>query len=372
MSPAPKPLPPKPYDPAEATREIVSFAKSLGFALVGVASASESRYVRHMTSWIAEGKHGTMDYLARDEALRFDPRRHLNGTRSFIMVADRYATRGDVSEASTPGQGRIARYARGRNYHEVMKRRLHKMADAMRIRFPGADFRSFVDTAPVLERELAELCGLGWIGRNTMLIHPRVGSYVLLGGAATTLELAVPAEQIRHADACGTCTRCIDACPTGAISPYSVDASRCVSYLTIERRIDVPDQLIAGIGDRIYGCDVCQEVCPHNSARAEGDGVADVLPAFAVTRISLPILDVLSWDERTRREAFTNSAMKRAPLGVMRRNAVIAGFNQIRTDCAGDQHHAIESRIREIASDETEDPLVRNAAIKAVESLSKN
>jgi epoxyqueuosine reductase len=371
MSPAPKPLASKPYDPAEATREIVDFATSLGFALVGVTQASQSRHVEHMRAWIADGKHGTMDYLARDEALRFDPRRHLEGTRSFIMVADRYATRGDVSEPPVSGQGRIARYARGRNYHDVMKRRLHKMADAMRIRFPGADFRSFVDTAPVLERELAELCGLGWIGRNTMLIHPRVGSYVLLGGAATTLELATPADQVRHADACGTCTRCIDACPTGAISPYSVDASKCVSYLTIERRVDVPDHLIAGIGDRLYGCDVCQEVCPHNSARAEGEGTKDVLPAFKVARISLPILDVLSWDEQARRQAFTNSAMKRAPLGVMRRNAVIAGLNQIRANVAGEARAEIESKIRDIAADSSEDPLVRNAAVKAVESFSK-
>lgn len=368
MSPAPRALPPQPYDPAEATREIVAFARGIGFALVGVTAAAPTRWKEHLEGWLASGQHGSMDYLAKDHSLRLDPRGHLPETRSFIMVADRYADRGDTARDAAPGQGRIARYARGRNYHEVMKRRLHKLADAMRIRFPGADFRSFVDTAPVLERELAELCGLGWIGKNTMLIHPRVGSYTLLGGAATNLELALPADQTRVADACGTCTRCIDACPTGAITPYSINASRCVSYLTIERRDAIDPSLLSGIGDWIYGCDVCQEVCPHNSARGEGHVVPDALPVYDHARRSLPLLDVMRWDEAARREAFRSSAMKRAPLGVMRRNAVIAAMNQLLA-APYQSDDPLRAEISVIASRPDEDPLVRHAAIEAVRRL---
>lgn len=359
MSPAPKALPPQPYDPAEATRAILAMTRDLGFTLAGIAPAAPTRWRAHLERWLAEGKHGSMEYLARDHGLRTDPRGHLEGTRSFVMVADQYAARGDVPGVGEPGRGRIARYARGRNYHEVMKRRLHKLADAMRVRFPGADFRSFVDTAPVLERELAELAGLGWIGRNTMLIHPRIGSYTLIGGAATNLELAIPAGQVRAPDACGTCMRCIDACPTRAITPYSVDASRCISYLTIERREPVAPDLARATGDWIYGCDVCQEVCPHNSARAEGAGVGAPLPVYEGARGSLSLLEVLAWDEAARRAAFTSSAMKRAPLAVMRRNAAIAAANQLR---AGADLPELRAALARIVADPAEDPMVRAAA----------
>ncbi|MFZ4574314.1 MAG: tRNA epoxyqueuosine(34) reductase QueG [Phycisphaerales bacterium] len=369
MSPAPRALPPQPYDPAEATREIVASAKALGFSLVGIAPAAPSRWKRFLEDWIQSAKHGSMDYLERDTPLRLDPRGHLPDTRSFVMVADQYAIRGDAAGTIPPGHGAIARYARGRNYHEVIKRRLHKLADAMRLRFPGADFRSFVDTAPVLERELAELAGLGWIGKNTMLIHPRIGSYTLLGGAATNLELAVPVEQTRAADACGTCTRCIDACPTGAITSYSVDASRCVSYLTIERRLPIEPPLAERMGDWLYGCDVCQDVCPHNSPRSEFAPVGEVLPAYRPQRSSLSLLEVMRWDEPARREAFKSSAMKRAPLEVMRRNAVIAAANQLRTrNGARDDEltRTLLAEIRRIAADSGEDPLVRGAAADAL------
>ncbi len=172
------------------------------------------------------------------------------------------------------GIGRVARYAQGKNYHWVIKNRLHAMSDQLRLEYPEAKFRTFVDTVPVLERELAEMAGIGWQAKNTMVINARLGSYLLLGGVATTLELLPPPEQVRSPDHCGTCTRCIDACPTQAITPYSVDGSRCISYLTIEHREVIDPALHEAMGDWVYGCDICQEVCPHNSAESVDAGGA--------------------------------------------------------------------------------------------------
>src|SRR5262249_20142541 len=144
--------------------------------------------------------------------------------------------------------------------------------DSLRERFPAEQFRAFVDTAPVMEREHAARAGLGWIGKHTLIIHPRLGSYMLLGGVLTTMDIPAPAAQRRVTDHCGTCTRCIDACPTAAITPYSVDATRCISYLTIEHRGEIDPALHEGIGDWLFGCDVCQEVCPHNGGRDQTPG----------------------------------------------------------------------------------------------------
>jgi epoxyqueuosine reductase len=253
----------------------------------------------------------------------------------------------------------VARYARGRDYHVVMKKRLHALADALRARFAGEEFRAFVDTAPVLEREYAARAGLGWIGRNSLLIHPRVGSYVLLGGLLTTMELEAPLEQTVVADHCGTCTRCVEACPTGAIAgggERSVDASRCISYLTIERRLPVAEEFHRAMGDWVYGCDVCQEVCPHNSAR-EGPGVM-VREEYAPSRRGFDLLGVLGWTEEDRRREFGGSAMKRATLAMMKRNAVIAVGNELsRRADAG-----LRARLEEIAADEGEEGMVRETA----------
>jgi epoxyqueuosine reductase len=303
-----------------------------------------------------------MTYLGEALDVRLEPGRVLDGARAFVVVADRYAPRGDEDDTRS-GVGRVARYARGKNYHDVVKRRLHRVADAMRVRFPGSDFRTCVDTAPVPERELAALAGLGWIGKNTMLIHPRVGSYVVLGVMATTLDLAPATDQTP--DHCGTCTRCIDACPTGAITPYSVDASRCVSYLTIERREVIPPALHRGVGDWIFGCDVCQEVCPHNSAREAGQEGASggVNPAYAPARRGFDLLGVLGWTEEDRREAFRGSAMKRATLAIMKRNALVAAGNALeRGDMPAHEATALRARIGAIAADDGEEDLVRSSA----------
>lgn len=278
-----------------------------------------------------------MSYLARNVEARSDPCELLPGVRSVIMVADLYASRDDnIDEPLLPGHGRIARYARGRDYHVVIKKRLHALCDRLRAEHPGAGFRAFVDTAPVLEREYAARAGLGWIGKHTLLIHPRLGSYLLLGGVLTTLELQPPSEQEEVPDHCGTCTRCIDACPTRAISERSVDASRCISYLTIERREPVAPEFYEKIGTWLYGCDICQEVCPHNSTRAAGVGPAgSVPPEYAPVNDSFDLLEVLGWREEDRAREFRGRALKRATLDMMKRNAAIVLKNSatpVKTD----------------------------------------
>jgi epoxyqueuosine reductase len=342
---------------------VLEACRNLGFAASGIASAGPSGFARELASWLERGMHGTMEYMSRDVGIRLDPRGLLEGTTSFIMVADQYASRGD-GVAMPRGHGRIARYARGRNYHEVIRRRLHRLADALRERIPGSEFRTFVDTAPVLERELAQLAGLGWHAKNTMLIHPRLGSYLLLGGIATNVRLAVPATQMRVTDHCGTCTRCIDACPTAAITPLTVDARRCISYLTIEHRGEIAHEFHGAMGSWIYGCDVCQEVCPHNSARGE-EIATPTHPDYAPRAASIALLDVLGWSEQSRGEAIQTTAMKRASLEMMKRNALIAAGNALREGADA----GLEARVREIAADEAESELVRNTAASVASGL---
>jgi len=294
------------------------------------------------------------------------------------MVADFYARRGETDEQAEPGAGRIARYARGRDYHDVLKRRVLRLCDQVREHFPGAATRAFCDTAPVPERELAAACGLGWIGKHTLLIHPTRGSWMLLGGFLTTLELAPPTAATIEPDRCGSCTRCLDACPTGAITPYSVDAGRCISYLTIEHESPIEPALADGLGDWLLGCDVCQEVCPHNSARhgASGGGGGEVRPEYAPRRRGFDLLEVLGWDEPTRRARFATSAMKRVTLEQVKRNALlllgqtlvsrgrehadaarVAGNPAPTTDLA-----PLLDRLTDLAWDPGESPLVRSVA----------
>ncbi len=354
------------HDPVELSQRIGAMALSLGFAAVGIAPAQPTQWEHILREWLVSGMGADMDYMARDLPLRLDPRGHLANTRAFIMVADQYAARGACDDPPlSPGQGRIARYARGRDYHAVMKRRLHRLADTMRSQIPGADFRSFVDTAPVLERELASLAGLGWQAKNTMIIHPRLGSYLLLGGAATNLPLVALPGQQPVADACGTCTRCIDACPTKAITPYRVDGSRCISYLTIERRTPIEPALHEPMGTWLYGCDICQEVCPHNSPREGRASIGDPHAAYRSARDSFDLLEVLEWDAPRRTQALIASPMKRASLAMMKRNALIAAGNWLR-------HHdlpELRERLRRASLDPDEPDLVRSTAAAVVEGL---
>ncbi len=358
-------------------------ARRRGFALAGVAVVTPPGREDALRGWVESGKHGDMAFMADQLAERCDPRAVLAGARSVLMVGDLYASRDEwhadpdadpdvditaegVDRGGHAGRldhvGRIGRYARGRDYHHVIKRRLHGLADELRERFPGERFRTFTDSAPVLERDHAIAAGLGWIGKHTLVIHPKLGSWMVLGGFFTTLELEAPATQAIHADACGTCTRCIDACPTDAITPYSVDATRCISYLTIERRGAIDERYWRGMGDWIAGCDVCQEVCPHNSRRATGVAAHD---AYAPRRIGFDLLDVLRWDEATRRARLTGSSLKRITLTMMKRNALIAAGNALER---GDDDGLLAA-VRDLAWSAREDELVRTTARRVLARL---
>ncbi len=325
----------------------------LGFALSGVCDAAPVARHAEFRAWLAEGKHGSMDYLARNTDARVDPGRVLPGARSVIMVADVYRLRGTREEAATEdalanGRGTIATYARGRDYHKVIKKRLHLLCDELRGRFPTAGFRAFVDTAPVMERDLAQRAGLGWIGKHTLLIHPAIGSCFLLGGVLTTLEIKSSAAPVP--DHCGTCTRCIDACPTQAITPHSIDAGRCISYLTIENRGVIDDRFHSAIGNWLYGCDICQDVCPHNSVRPPGADTGRMNPEYAPRRDSFDLLDVLGWTEDDRRREFAGTALTRATLAMMKRNAVIVAGNAISDGCPEPLRSELLGSLKELAT----------------------
>ena len=362
-------MPPERDTAARHAQQLIEVARTLGFARVGVCDAAPSRHAEELRRWLDAGRHGSMAYLEANHDIRTDPARLLEGTRAFLVVADQYASRNDPPDPASDDQGtprgRVARYARGRDYHKVIKKRLHELCDRALEAFPGESFRAFVDTAPVPERELAQRAAIGWTGKHTLTIHPRLGSYLLLGGVATTLRLKPPQTQTPVADHCGVCTRCIDACPTDAITSYSVDASRCVSYLTIERRRPIDPAYFEPIGEWIFGCDICQEVCPLNTPRPPSVGVGRPREDYAPARDGFDLLEILGWTEDDRRRAFTASALKRATLAMMKRNALIALANAMRTS----PNPRWRARIESIAADESQDPLVRQTAADVLASL---
>jgi epoxyqueuosine reductase len=341
-----------------------------GFAMAGVCEARPSEYGAELDAWLLAGKAGSMGYLAQHAEIRKDPALFVTGVRSLIMVADQYAVRGDRDDVVDASHGRVARYARGRDYHIEMKDRLHAVADRLRGEFPGHEFRAFVDTAPVLEREHAVRAGLGWIGKHTLVINPKLGSWFLLGGIATTLEIPVQGGHEVVTDHCGSCTRCIDACPTGAISERSVDATRCISYLTIEHRGDVPQELAAKLDDWVFGCDVCQEVCPHNSQRGAGMDVGHANEAYAPRVKTLGLLDVLGWRSEDRSRVLSGSAMKRARLSMLKRNAMLVMTQAVVEGRVGAaEREALKKRLMEIAGDVGEEEMVRDEAGRCLERM---
>jgi epoxyqueuosine reductase len=355
-----------PDEIAERTRRVLGRCRELGFALAGVADPRPSDHAEAVRRWFAEGRHGSMAWLADEVEARLDPARLLSGVRSVICVADRYA--GPSLPIADPGltdrpRGAIARYARGGDYHEVIKKRLKRLVRELREEFPGERFRHACDLLPLLERELAARAGLGAIGKHTLLIEPGAGSWVLLGEVLTTLPLAIdPASSPGpRRDPCGTCTRCIDACPTRAITPFSVDASRCLAYTTIEHRGEVPEEFHAPTGAWLFGCDVCQEVCPHNLPTRRKRREASVRPDYAERTAHLDLLEILGWSEEDRRRATRASPLRRCLLASFKRNALICLGNALAG--RGDfDAIALRERVAAIARDPAEDPLVRTTA----------
>lgn len=250
---------------------IKAAADALGFVACGIAPLGPSRHAEALDSWLAQGYGGTMRYLHRQAARRKDPGRIVPEARSVVVVLENYLPR-------TPaGSGvKIARYARGRDYHDVTLARLQVLAEALRAE--GATVaRPWIDAGPVPERELAQRAGLGWIGKNTMLIRPGTGSWFFIGTIFTDLDL--PADPPFALDRCGSCTRCLDACPTQAfVEPRVLDATRCISYLTIEQKGPIPEDMAPRLEGWAFGCDICNEVCPWNERFAVPTGVTGFEP----------------------------------------------------------------------------------------------
>jgi epoxyqueuosine reductase len=343
---------------------VIARAKALGFALAGVCRAEACEHQQVVRDWLGAGKHGSMSYLADDLEARLDPEKMMPGVRSIVMVGDLYSMRGRADDAPNDGRtGRIARYARGGNYHEVIAERLETLRDELSREHRGEQFRVFVDMSPVHERQHALRAGLGWVGKHTLIIHPRIGSWFVLGGIMTTLELEPPPEQRIESDHCGSCTRCIDACPTGAITPYVVDGSRCISYLTIERRGPIEDHWHRPMGDWLFGCDICQEVCPHNSPRPQPG--AEPNSAYASSAPGMDLLTLLGWTPSDRAREMRSSALRRARLEMLKRNALIAAGNLL----AHRPDAELLRRVSELSRDPHEPELVRTTAQQVLRLL---
>lgn len=264
--------PPASIEEREALR---SDALDLGFLQVGFAPAAAPLHADAYSDWLHQGAHAEMGWLAREDAIRrrLNPRDALPGCRTLVMVSLGYAALSETQSRGTsddPARSLVARYAAGRDYHLEFEERLARLASLVQERWPVATARPYVDYGPVLERDHAQRAGLGWIGKNTMLIHPTIGSWTLLGELLTTVE--IPPDLPFVADRCGSCVRCIEACPTGAITgPRKLDARLCISYLTIELRGSIPESLRGMVGNRVFGCDICQEVCPWNDGVPVGE-----------------------------------------------------------------------------------------------------
>ena len=281
-------------------------ALGLGFDLAGITTLGPAESYGAFADWLAAERHGEMEYLRRGSALRADTTRPEPGMVSAVVVTLDYG--GKQSD------GPVARYARGDDYHRVMWDRLDALLQWVRSE-RGADVkgRAYVDTGPILERDLARKAGLGWFGKNTMLIHPERGSFFFIG--ALFLDLALAPDAPFATEHCGTCTRCLDACPTQAfLQPGVMDARRCISYLTIESRSAIPPEYHEAIGQHIYGCDVCQDVCPWNVkfARPEGDPALFARAPIEGKDAATLATELVQMTEGSYRAVFKDSAMKRA------------------------------------------------------------
>ncbi len=297
-------------------------ALALGFDRVAIGPADRPEHAQAFERWLDAGHAGTMDYLARTRADRVDPARLLPDARSVVAVALSYAPPQPEPVDWAP----VARYARGRDYHDLMRPRLEQLAafiaDAAG---PGTRSRAAVDTSAVLERDLAARAGLGWFGKNTNLLMPDLGSYFFIGIVLTTAVLPPDASL---PDRCGTCTACLDACPTRAFTEaYVLDARRCISYLTIEHRGDIDPDLAPGLGHWLFGCDVCQEVCPWNRRAATTRE-----PALVPSEPLGPPEALLDLDDTEFRRRFRGSALSRTKRRGLRRNAALWLGNQRRAE----------------------------------------
>jgi epoxyqueuosine reductase len=288
-------------------------ASELGFIACGITHAGPTAHGEFLDGWLARGFAGTMRYLHRQAARRKDPRLIMPEARSVVVVLDNYYTPDGHSDRKAP---RIAKYARGEDYHRVTGRRLEELAQYLR-QLGASLTRSFTDAGPVPERELAQRAGLGWIGKNTMLVSPGAGSFFFIGSVFTDLDLEL--DRPFELDRCGSCTRCMDACPTEALrEPRLLDATRCISYLTIEHKGPIPDELAERFQGYAFGCDICNDVCPWNQRFAEVTGIPEFRERAQTVESSPTLFENMTDEEFANR--FGHTPLERPGLGGMRRN----------------------------------------------------
>ncbi len=301
---------------ATLEQHLLDHAHQIGFALAGIAPATPADGFDRLCDWLEQGFAGEMGYMHKHAEAHRDPRSILPTVRSVVMVGMNYAPE---KSQQAPVGGRIARFAQGADYHAVLRDKLRQLGRWLSEQRPGCWGRGVVDTAPLLERDFARRAGLGWFGKNTMLLNKRLGSWFLLGGLLVDFELT-PSEPFstRH---CGTCTACLDACPTDAfVAPYVLDARRCISYLTIELHREVPEQARPAVGDWLFGCDICQEVCPWN--RKAPLGREELAPRADL--IAVDPAELLGLSEEGFRQRFVGTALFPRPgRAVVLRNAAL-------------------------------------------------
>jgi epoxyqueuosine reductase len=327
------------YDWHQLTRQIKQWGAELGLDAVGIADCDLTQAEAHLDAWLAAGHHGEMDYMASHGRKRTRPELLLPGTLRVIAVRQDYLPETQARSESLlrkPQSAFISRYALGRDYHKVLRKRLQKLTDRIRQATNGGSYRVFVDSAPVMEKPLAVKAGLGWIGKHTNLIAREAGSWFFIGEIYTDLPLIPDKPTASH---CGSCQACIDVCPTRAIiAPYQLDARLCISYLTIELKGAIPESLRPLIGNRIYGCDDCQQVCPWNRfARLTKE--ADFLPRHGLDKAGL--IALFNWSETEFLERTTGSAIRRLGHERWLRNLAVALGNM---PASADIIHALSQR----------------------------
>jgi epoxyqueuosine reductase len=307
---------------AELAARIKAWGQQLGFQQLGVCDLDLAEHEARLEQWLAQGFHGSMGYMQRHGSRRSRPAQLVPGTVRVISARMDYlpaAARPAADLLDEPATALISRYALGRDYHKVLRKRLQRLAERIQGEIGPFGYRVFVDSAPVLEKALAEKAGLGWIGKHSNLLNRRAGSWFFLGEIYTDLPLPTDRPAENH---CGDCVRCIEVCPTGAIvGPYRVDARRCISYLTIELKGAIPVELLPLLGNRIYGCDDCQLVCPWNRF-AQPSAEADFTPRHDLDTASL--LQLFAWDEDEFLRRTEGSAIRRAGYPGWLRNIAVA------------------------------------------------
>ena len=315
--------------PSSLTQKIFDQARAMGFDAVGIAAADLLEQDDHaLSQWLDQGRHAGMSYMAREPHRRSRPKAVLPGAKSVIVLAVNYGSVDHPEPPAVVTMGRVSRYAWGRDYHRVIEERLAQLEAFIHATGgAGTESRSYVDHGPVLEKAFARQAGIGFVGKNTLLITEEFGSWVFLSVILTTLELEPGAARISE---CGSCRACLDACPTGAlVAPYQLDASRCISYLTIENKDEIPDALIPKLNGWVFGCDICQEVCPYN-ARSKPTAIKEFRPVEGVGPwLDLEKVAALKSDEEFR-AAFRDTPLLRPKRVGLQRNAAALMVKTVR------------------------------------------